>query len=63
MSILLERRKGFNAYNRNIRLGRLLKLYEAGLSVVDIAKGEAVSRSRIYQLLNEALTARTRGEI
>lgn len=61
MGIILERRRGVQADNRNVRLMRLLRLYEENVPVVEIARMEKVSRSRIYQLLNEALEKRQNG--
>ena len=58
MGIILERRKGIQEQTRVVRFTRLLRLYEADIPVVEIARMEKVSRARIYQLLNEALTRR-----
>ena len=61
MGIILERRRGIQEYNRNIRLMRLLRLYEEDVPVVEIARMEKVTSARIYQLLNEALVKRRDG--
>ena len=63
MVTLLERRRGIQEYARNIRLLRLLRLYDSGLPVTEIARLEKVTRTRIYQLLNAALAAKERGAI
>ena len=63
MGILLERRRSIQEHNRNIRLKRVLGLFEAGLTVKKIALDEQVTPARIYQMLNEALSARAKGVI
>ena len=61
MGLIAERHKGSLEYNRNVRLMRLLRLYEESVSVKEIARMEKVTPTRIYQLLNEALAKRQSG--
>ena len=61
MGALLERRRSIQEQNRNIRLKRVLGLFEAGLTVKKIALDEKVTPARIYQLLNQALGIRAKG--
>ena len=61
MGIIAERRKASQESNFNVRLMRLLRLYEDDIPVIEIARMEKVSRSRIYQLLTIALERRQDG--